>query len=148
MLLLRKVVWWMYKEKLFVNYFKFLALLFWPMMWYKWIVISNGTLENMLFTIYAIVAIVFIILYSVFMIKYKDITQIDFFYRISTLLAFIFTLFSFLIYPKSLFFLYLKIIFTGIYLYYSIVKTLKFKDDEGVVGIMSSLLLIVITLFY
>ncbi|EGT3837824.1 hypothetical protein ERM61_07005, partial [Clostridioides difficile] len=128
--------------------FKFLALLFWPIMWYKWIVISNGTLENMLFTIYAIVAIVFIILYSVFMIKYKDITQIDFFYRISTLLAFIFTLFSFLIYPKSLFFLYLKIIFTGIYLYYSIVKTLKFKDDEGVVGIMSSLLLIVITLFY
>ncbi|MDX5715112.1 hypothetical protein SIK61_09410, partial [Clostridioides difficile] len=123
-------------------------LLFWPIMWYKWIVISNGTLENMLFTIYAIVAIVFIILYSVFMIKYKDITQIDFFYRISTLLAFIFTLFSFLIYPKSLFFWYLKIIFTGIYLYYSIVKTLKFKDDEGVVGIMSSLLLIVITLFY
>ena len=148
MLLLRKVVWWMYKEKLFDNYFKFLALLFWPIMWYKWIVISNGTLENMLFTIYAIVAIVFNILYSVFMIKYKDITQIDFFYRISTLLAFIFTLFSFLIYPKSLFFLYLKIIFTGIYLYYSIVKTLKFKDDEGVVGIMSSLLLIVITLFY
>ena len=138
----------MYKEKLFDNYFKFLALLFWPIMWYKWIVISNGTLENMLFTIYAIVAIVFIILYSVFMIKYKDITQIDFFYRISTLLAFIFTLFSFLIYPKSLFILYLKIIFTGIYLYYSIVKTLKFKDDEGVVGIMSSLLLIVITLFY
>lgn len=138
----------MYKEKLFDNYFKFLSLLFWPIMWYKWIVISNGTLENMLFTIYAIVAIVFIILYSVFMIKYKDITQIDFFYRISTLLAFIFTLFSFLIYPKSLFFLYLKIIFTGIYLYYSIVKTLKFKDDEGVVGIMSSLLLIVITLFY
>ncbi|PBG70048.1 hypothetical protein BGV02_10740 [Clostridioides difficile] len=138
----------MYKEKLFDNYFKFLALLFWPIMWYKWIVISNGTLENMLFTIYEIVAIVFIILYSVFMIKYKDITQIDFFYRISTLLAFIFTLFSFLIYPKSLFFLYLKIIFTGIYLYYSIVKTLKFKDDEGVVGIMSSLLLIVITLFY
>ena len=137
----------MYKEKLFDNYFKFLALLFWPIMWYKWIVISNGTLENMLFTIYAIIAIVFIILYSVF-IKYKDITQIDFFYRISTLLAFIFTLFSFLIYPKSLFFLYLKIIFTGIYLYYSIVKTLKFKDDEGVVGIMSSLLLIVITLFY
>ncbi|EQE13235.1 putative membrane protein [Clostridioides difficile CD149] len=44
--------------------------------------------------------------------------------------------------------MYLKIIFTGIYLYYSIVKTLKFKDDEGVVGIMSSLLLIVITLFY
>lgn len=138
----------MYKEKLFDNYFKFLALLFLPIMWYKWIVISNGTLENMLFTIYAIVAIVFIILYSVFMIKYKDITQIDFFYKISTLLAFIFTLFSFLIYPKSLFFLYLKIIFTGIYLYYSIVKTLKFKDDEGVVGIMSSLLLIVITLFY
>ncbi|AVD35489.1 TPA: hypothetical protein JD074_03495 [Clostridioides difficile] len=138
----------MYKEKLFDNYFKFLALFFWPIMWYKWIVISNGTLENMLFTTYAIIAIVFIILYSVSMIKYKDITQIDFFYRISTLLAFIFTLFSFLIYPKSLFFLYLKIIFTGIYLYYSIVKTLKFKDDEGVVGIMSSLLLIVITLFY
>ncbi len=138
----------MYKEKLFDNYFKFLALFFWPIMWYKWIVISNGTLENMLFTTYAIIAIVFIILYSVSMIKYKDITQIDFFYRISTLLAFIFTLFSFLIYPKSLFFLYLKIIFTGIYLYYSIVKTLKFKDDEGIVGIMSSLLLIVITLFY
>ncbi|MBH9771132.1 hypothetical protein FE557_19395, partial [Clostridioides difficile] len=72
------------------------ALLFWPIMWYKWIVISNGTLENMLFTIYAIVAIVFIILYSVFMIKYKDITQIDFFYRISTLLAFIFTLFGYI----------------------------------------------------
>ncbi|WP_131000587.1 hypothetical protein, partial [Clostridioides difficile] len=122
--------------------------LFWPIICYEWIVISDGTLDNMFFTVYAIVAIFFIILYSVFMIKYKDITQIDFFYRISTLLAFIFTLFSFLIYPKSLFFLYLKIIFTGIYLYYSIVKTLKFKDDEGVVGIMSSLLLIVITLFY
>lgn len=138
----------MYKEKLFDNYFKFLALFFWPIMWYKWIVISNGTIENILFTAYAIMAIGFIILYSVFMIKYKEITQIDFFYRVSTLLAFIFTLFSFLIYPKSLSFLYLKIIFTGIYFYYSMVKALKFKHEEGVVGIMSSLLLIVITLFY
>lgn len=138
----------MYKEKFFDNYFKFLALFFWPIMWYKWIVISNGTLENTLFTAYTIVAIIYIILYSRFIIKYKDITQIDFFYRISTLLAFIFTLFSFLIYPKSLFFLYLKIVFTGIYFYYSIVKTLKFRHEEGIVGIMGSILLIVITLFY
>lgn len=138
----------MYKEKFFDNYFKFLALFFWPIMWYKWIVISNGTLENTLFTAYAIVAIIYIILYSRFIIKYKDITQIDFFYRISTLLAFIFTLLSFLIYPKSLFFLYLKIVFTGIYFYYSIVKTLKFRHEEGIVGIMGSILLIVITLFY
>ncbi|MGO1041131.1 hypothetical protein ACTPEO_00215 [Clostridioides difficile] len=138
----------MYKEKFFDNYFKFLALFFWPIMWYKWIVISNGTLENTLFTAYTIVAIIYIILYSGFIIKYKDITQIDFFYRISTLLAFIFTLFSFLIYPKSLFFLYLKIVFTGIYFYYSIVKTLKFRHEEGIVGIMGSILLIVITLFY
>lgn len=138
----------MYKEKFFDNYFKFLALFFWPIMWYKWIVISNGTLENTLFTAYTIVAIIYIILYSRFIIKYKDITQIDFFYRISTLLAFMFTLFSFLIYPKSLFFLYLKIVFTGIYFYYSIVKTLKFKHEEGIVGIMASILLIVITLFY
>nr|UWI51395.1 hypothetical protein NZ312_06750 [Clostridioides difficile] len=138
----------MYKEKFFDNYFKFLALFFWPIMWYKWIVISNGTLENTLFTAYAIVAIIYIILYSRFIIKHKDITQIDFFYRISTLLAFIFTLLSFLIYPKSLFFLYLKIVFTGIYFYYSIVKTLKFRHEEGIVGIMGSILLIVITLFY
>ncbi|MCC0649192.1 hypothetical protein KGF50_13030, partial [Clostridioides sp. ZZV15-6598] len=74
----------MYKEKFFDNYFKFLALFFWPIMWYKWIVISNGTLENTLFTAYTIVAIIYIILYSRFIIKYKDITQIDFFYRIST----------------------------------------------------------------
>lgn len=138
----------MYKEKFFDNYFKFLALFFWPIMWYKWIVISNGTLENTLFTAYAIVAIIYIILYSRFIIRHKDITQIDFFYRISTLLAFIFTLLSFLIYPKSLFFLYLKIVFTGIYFYYSIVKTLKFRHEEGIVGIMGSILLIVITLFY
>lgn len=63
----------MYKEKLFDNYFKFLVLLFWLIMWYKWIVILNGIFENMLFIIYVIVVIVFIILYLVFMIKYKDI---------------------------------------------------------------------------
>ena len=78
----------------------------------------------------------------------NNIKSITLYYRISTLTAFIFTLFSLLLFPTSLFFLTLKVIFVFIYLYLSYIKLFKYKIEEGLVGILASLLLLVIMFRY
>ena len=78
----------------------------------------------------------------------NNIKSITLYYRISTLTAFIFTLFSLLLFPTSLFFLTLKVIFVFIYLYLSYTKLFKYKIEEGLVGILASLLLLVIMFRY
>ena len=109
----------MINTKFMDNYFKFLFLSFWPIIWYELIFVSDPFIKS-----------------------------ITLYYRISTLTAFIFTLFSLLLFPTSLFFLTLKVIFVFIYLYLSYTKLFKYKIEEGLVGILASLLLLVIMFRY
>lgn len=138
----------MVNDKFFDNYFKVLTLLFWPIIWYKWVALSIESIERVIFISYCSLSIIFMILYIFYSNKNNNTERIVVLYRISTLFAFISTLSSFVLFPRSYFLLYLKIGFVLIYFYCSCVKVHKYKIEEGVVGILSSLLLILITLLY
>ncbi|WP_024620611.1 hypothetical protein [Metaclostridioides mangenotii] len=131
------------------NYFKILSLAFWPIIWYKWIVISNEIIEISLVTIYSILCVIYTFHFIYLKTKCNyEIDKIEVYYNFSTILAFISTLYSFLIFPKNLTFLYLKIALICAYFYFSVLKAIRYKREEGIVGIMGSLLLAVITVFY
>lgn len=128
------------------KYFKFLFLSFWPMIWYELIFIPNPLLKFILVTFYCIASLIYILFLTFF--KDNNLKSICLYYKISTLVAFIFTLFSLLLFPTSILFLILKIIFIFIYLYISYTKLFKYKIDEGLVGIIASILLLVIIVRY
>lgn len=138
----------MINDKFFDNYFKLLTILFWPIIWYKWVAFTIEPVEIFIFVLYFSLAVIFMILHIFFSKKNDDTKHIVVLYRISTLFAFISTLFSFVLFPTSYIWLYLKIIFVLIYFYCSYLMVYKYKIEEGVVGILSSLLLILITLLY
>lgn len=137
----------MTSKKFLENFFRGLTLLFWSIIWYKWVTISIEYIEFTLVTIFSILSLLYIILISL-SYKKNNLSKIDLMYKISTLLAFISTLFSFVLFSKSYIYLYLKMFFVLIYFYYSCKKLYKYNNDIGVVGILSSLLLIVLTLLY
>ena len=136
----------MINTKFMDNYFKFLFLSFWPIIRYELIFVSDPFIKSILVALYCIATLIYIPLIIFF--NDNNIKSITLYYRISTLTAFIFTLFSLLLFPTSLFFLTLKVIFVFIYLYLSYTKLFKYKIEEGLVGILASLLLLVIMFRY
>ena len=137
----------MTSKKFLENFFRGLTLLFWSIIWYKWVTISIEYIEFTLVTIFSILSLLYMIL---ILLSYKknNLSKIDLMYKIITLLSFISTLFIFVLFSKSYIYLYLKLFFVLIYFYYSCKKLYKYNNDIGVVGILSSLLLIVLTLLY
>ncbi len=135
----------MINTKFIDNYFKFLFLSFWPIIWYELIFVSDPFIKSILVALYCIATLIYIPLIIFFKDNIKSITL---YYRISTLNAFIFTLFILLLFPTSLLFLALKVIFVFIYLYLSYTKLFKYKIEEGLVGVLASLLLLVIMFRY
>lgn len=135
-------------SKFFDNYFKLLVLLFWPMIWYKWTIISDYEIDLILVITFCVLAIIFLLLFLYYSHKHPEVENIVLVYRITMLLAFISTLFSFILFPKSVSLLLIKMIFIGICFYYSCIKVFRYKMDEGLVGILSCLLLFAITLLY
>lgn len=136
----------MNRKDFYDEYFKILVLLFWPIIWFKWVFLATYKISYTLFLIYLVLAGIYILLFTYSFILKKKHDKIVYVYRISTLVTFIFTLPSFLLYPKSLILLTIKLIFIGIYFYISCVKVYKYHMDEGVVGILSALLLASITI--
>lgn len=134
----------MINTKLIDNYFKFLFLSFWPIIWYELVFVSDPFIKFTLVTLYCIITLTYILIIMFFK---KNIESITIYYRISTLTAFISTLFS-LIYPTNLLFLSFKVIFIFIYLYISYTKLFRYKIEEGLVGILASLLLLIIMFRY
>ncbi|TQQ84177.1 hypothetical protein EXD82_08190 [Peptacetobacter hominis] len=140
----------MNKENILENYFRLLTLTFWPIIWYKWVFISSKDLERVLFFSYASIALIYVIYFSYTYIKSSDSIKpsLMFAYRLSSIATFIITILSFVLFPKSIFLLYAKIIVLFIYLYFSYKEVYRRKNEEGVVGIMSFLLLLIFTIFY
>lgn len=134
----------MINTKLIDNYFKFLFLSFWPIIWYELVFVSDPFIKSTLVTLYCVITLTYILIIMFFK---KNIESITIYYRISTLTAFISTLFS-LIYPTNLLFLSFKVIFIFIYLYISYTKLFRYKIEEGLVGILASLLLLIIMFRY
>ncbi len=138
----------MKKEYYFEMGFRGLTLLFWPIIIYKWIFISNIYIERNAFLIFSILAILYIIIMLISQIKNKFLDNIVIYYRISTLISFILTLATFLLYPTNITLLLIKVLAIGIYLYISSKSVYVFKIEECVVGIISSILLLAISICY
>ena len=99
----------MKKEYYFEMGFRGLTLLFWPIIIYKWIFISNIYIERNAFLIFSILAILYIIIMLISQIKNKFLDNIVIYYRISTLISFILTLATFLLYPTNITLLLIKL---------------------------------------
>ena len=130
----------------FDKYFKFLFLSFWAMVWYELVFVSDTFIKTILVSTYCIFTSIYI--FFILFIKKDTIKNITLYYRISILCSFISTLFSLLLFSTSIFFLITKLIFILICLYFSYTKLFKYKIEEGLVGILSSTLLLVITFYY
>lgn len=138
----------MKKEYFFEMGFRALTLIFWPIIIYKWIFISNIYMERNSFLIFTILSIIYIIKICISQIKYKFLDNIVIYYRISTLISFILTLASFSLYPTNITLLCLKLLFVFIYFYISCKNVYTYKIEECVVGMISSILLVVISICY
>lgn len=135
------------KLNFFESNFRFLFISFWIIIWYKWIVLSNPQVEIIMSNSFIFLSIIYIIIFTIFYKKHH-IDKIIFRYRISILISFIFSCISFLLFPTNLFLLNLKTLFTIISIYISYNMLFKCKIEEGLVGIISSILLLVITFLY
>lgn len=138
----------MKKEYFFEMGFRGLTLIFWPIIIYKWIFISNIYMERNTFFLFSILAIIYIINIGIFQTKYKFLDKIVIYYRISTLISFILTLASFLLYPTNITLIWLKLLSIFIYFYISFKNVYSHKIEECVVGMISSVLLLVISICY
>ena len=130
----------------FDKYFKFLFLSFWAMVWYELVFVSDTFIKTILVSTYCIFTSIYI--FFILFMKKDTIKNITLYYRISILCSFVSTLFSLLLFSTSIFFLITKLIFILICLYFSYTKLFKYKIEEGLVGILSSILLLVITFYY
>ena len=140
------------KLNLFESLFKFLFIIFWVIFWFIGVILTDHKFDNLIiyiFLIYTFICITYIFSYLIYM-KFKNEfeVKIEIFYKILTLLSFIFATLSYYILPLNVTFFFIKIILLFIYMYISILKVYKYKLEEGVVGIISSTLLIFMFLRY
>lgn len=138
----------MKKEYFLEMGFRGLTLMFWPIIIYTWIFIPNIYIEKNSFLIFSILAIIYITNLILLQIKYKFFKNIIIYYRISTLISFILTLATFLLYPTNITLMWLKLLSIFIYFYISFKNVYNHKIEECVVGVISSILLFVITICY
>lgn len=129
-------------------FFRLIHVCFWPIIWYKWIAITDDFIENILFIAFCSLSILFLIYLVYSRIKDGNNTKVKFFYRLITVLCFTIAILSFVLYPKSTIILYIKMFTIALYFYTSYRLVIYKVDDEGVVGIMSSILLAAMTFFY
>lgn len=140
------------KLNLFNNIFKFLFLAFWIIFWFVGIILTDNKfnkLSSSLFIIYTSLCITYIVTYIAYM-NYTKIYEdkIEIFYKLVTLISFIFSSYTYYMFSVSIFGFLLKLIFLIIYMYISIIKVHKYKLEEGVVGIIASILMIFTLLRY
>lgn len=128
--------------------FRGLTLIFWPIIIYTWIFIPNTYIEKNSFLIFSLLAIIYIINLIFLQIKYKLLNNIIIYYRISTLISFILTLATFLLYPTNIALMWLKLLSIFIYFYISFKNVYSHKIEECVVGVIGAILLFVITICY
>ena len=91
----------MKRDYFFEMGFRGLTLLFWPIIIYKWIFISNFYIERNCFLAFSFLAILYILIIGISQIKNKFLDNIVIYYRIATLSSFILTLASFLLFPST-----------------------------------------------
>lgn len=129
-------------------YFRFVSLLFWPIYWYKWTVITVENLNNILFKIYGVIDLVFIFLLVLFFTIKRRETLWYFIFSLSMSTCYLVSLYSFIMVPVDINWLYIKIgtIIVTMIISWNLLK--RDGNDIGVVGLLSGLLLLIMTYFY
>lgn len=131
------------------NMFKFIVVFFWIISWGTSMVVIPQNIEHFLFFSYNIFTFWYIVSY-IFTIRFKNISiaKIIIDYRITTVLAFFFASLKYFIFPTSILCIVLTVLFLFIHIYFSTTKVVIYKLEEGVVGIISSLLILSLMIFY
>ena len=129
-------------------YFRFVSLLFWPIYWYKWTVITVENLNNILFKIYGVIDLVFIFFLVLFFIIKRRETLWYFIFSLSMSTCYLVSLYSFIMVPVDINWLYIKIgtIIVTMIISWNLLK--RDGNDIGVVGLLSGVLLLIMTYFY
>ncbi len=130
--------------------FRTLTILFWIIILYNWIFIPLININLYMFIFYTVIASLYLLFLSIDKIKYNfsQISNIDFLYNFISISTFIIYLFSLLVYSNSLKILFLKFIIILIYFYISYKRTFKLKKEDSLVGIISSILLFTLDVYY
>lgn len=138
------------KEKIgFIEmYFRLVSLLFWPVYWYKWTVITVENYNTILFKIYGVLDILFIFLLLVFFLFKRDKRWWYFIFSLSMATCYLVSLYSFIMVPVDINWLYIKIgtIIITMIISWNLLR--REKNDIGVVGLLTGVLLLVMTYFY
>lgn len=129
-------------------YFRFVSLLFWPIYWYKWTVITVENLNNILFKIYGVIDLVFIFLLVLFFTIKRRETLWYFIFSLSMSTCYLVSLYSFIMVPVDINWLYIKIgtIIVTMIISWNLLK--RDGNDIGVVGLLSGVLILIMTYFY
>ncbi len=129
-------------------YFRLISLMFWPIYWYKWIVITIENYNNILFYIYFVVDAIFITLLIIKYIRKKIESKRYFKFALSMSLTYLITLSSFMIFTTNITLLYAQIIMCIILMVESWKLIKEDYNDIGVVGVLAALLILILTYFY
>ena len=130
-------------------YFRILTVLFWSTLLLNWIFIPNTTINHYIFNTYFVLSIIYIVLSILDKIKRNSDKKekVNFFYRFISIITFVISMMYFLLYSNSINLLLIKTIINFMYFYISCIKV-NMKDEEGVVGIIGSILIFVFATYY
>ena len=129
-------------------YFRFISLLFWPIYWYKWIVITIENYNYILFYIYLAVDSLFIVLLIIWYLRKKIESKRYFLFALSMSITYLITLSSFMIFKTNIMLLYAQIIMCIVLIAVSWKLIKREYNDTGVVGILAGALILILTYFY
>lgn len=129
-------------------FFRLVCLLFWPIYWYKWVVITIENYNTVLFIIFTVVDLIFVLFLLIYFITGRVCSKRYFLFQLSISITYFLTLLSFMIFNTSRLILYSQIsaCVISIIISWNLIK--KEYNDIGVVGILSGLLILIVTYFY
>ena len=131
-------------------YFRTLTVLFWITLLFNWVFIPNPIINYYVFNTYFVLSIIYITLAIINKIKQKSTKirdKVDFYYKLISIITFVISMMYFLLYSNSIKLLLIKTFIIFLYFYISF-KKVNLKDEEGVVGIIGSILIFVFATYY
>ena len=127
-------------------YFRTLTVLFWITLLFNWVFIPNPIINYYVFNTYFVLSIIYITLAIIH--KSTEIRdKVDFYYKLISIITFVISMMYFLLYSNSIKLLLIKTFIIFLYFYISF-KKVNLKDEEGVVGIIGSILIFVFATYY
>lgn len=129
-------------------YFRLVTMIFWPIYWYTLTVITIKNLTITLFYIFTILDTLFMILIIWRFIRKKIQDRRYFIFAFSMSVTYMVSLMAVMIYKQSVELVYLEILMCSILIFVSVGLIKKSKNDIGMVGILTGVLILVLTYFY